>query len=158
MKRPVKHRKTHCIHGHEFTPENTRIKSNGIRLCRTCERNRDRERGRNKAFRDKRNAAQNLPVNVRKKRLWRYTLTELEVELIIEAQGGVCPCGKPLSDGYFIDHDHACCPDQKSCGRCIRGFLCNSCNVALGFAYNNPDTLNALATYLERYRHRRISA
>lgn len=30
--------KTHCKHGHEYTPENTRIdKKRGIRLCRTCE-------------------------------------------------------------------------------------------------------------------------
>ncbi len=30
-------RKTHCIHGHEFTPENTRLRPNA-RQCRTCER------------------------------------------------------------------------------------------------------------------------
>jgi hypothetical protein len=27
---------THCLRGHEFTPENTTIRSNGTRLCRTC--------------------------------------------------------------------------------------------------------------------------
>lgn len=33
-------RKTHCIHGHEFTPENTYIRpSTGHRYCRTCARN-----------------------------------------------------------------------------------------------------------------------
>lgn len=30
-------RKTHCIRGHEFTPENTRIrKTDGARVCRAC--------------------------------------------------------------------------------------------------------------------------
>lgn len=29
-------RKTHCIHGHEFTPENTYVKPNGHRQCRRC--------------------------------------------------------------------------------------------------------------------------
>ncbi len=29
-------RKTHCIHGHEFTPENTAITRNGSRRCRAC--------------------------------------------------------------------------------------------------------------------------
>lgn len=29
-------RKTHCIHGHEFTPENTRINKRGNRGCRAC--------------------------------------------------------------------------------------------------------------------------
>lgn len=31
-------RKTHCDHGHEFTPENTRIMPEGWRRCRTCAR------------------------------------------------------------------------------------------------------------------------
>lgn len=35
--------KTHCIAGHEFTPENTRVRG-GTRKCRTC----DRERATNK--------------------------------------------------------------------------------------------------------------
>jgi HNH endonuclease len=30
--------RTHCIHDHEFTKENTRIDSRGKRTCRTCER------------------------------------------------------------------------------------------------------------------------
>lgn len=29
-------RKTHCIHGHAFTPENTRLRTEGGRHCRTC--------------------------------------------------------------------------------------------------------------------------
>ncbi len=29
-------RKTHCIHGHEFTPDNTMIRSGGSRKCRIC--------------------------------------------------------------------------------------------------------------------------
>ena len=30
--------KTHCKSGHEFTESNTRIKPNGSRSCRTCDR------------------------------------------------------------------------------------------------------------------------
>jgi hypothetical protein len=33
-------RKTHCIHGHEFTDTNTRVRINGSRVCRACERSR----------------------------------------------------------------------------------------------------------------------
>lgn len=40
---------THCIHGHEFTSENTIIKPNGTRQCRQCRRERDRGR-RDAAF------------------------------------------------------------------------------------------------------------
>jgi hypothetical protein len=35
-------RKTHCAHGHPFTPANTRRRPNGARACRTCERTRTR--------------------------------------------------------------------------------------------------------------------
>ena len=36
--------KTHCKHGHEFTPENTRIHGDGWRACRACERAKVRRR------------------------------------------------------------------------------------------------------------------
>lgn len=36
---------THCKHGHEYTTENTYIKTNGTRACRTCMRKWDKERG-----------------------------------------------------------------------------------------------------------------
>lgn len=39
----VNARKTHCIHGHEYTPENT-IWENGWRKCRTCRRAKDKAR------------------------------------------------------------------------------------------------------------------
>lgn len=42
-------RKTHCKHGHEFTPENTRVYENRegwARQCRECERNREKGRRR----------------------------------------------------------------------------------------------------------------
>ena len=44
-------RKTHCVHGHEFTPENTRITVEGSRSCRTCQtlRSERRTRERNTA-------------------------------------------------------------------------------------------------------------
>ena len=35
-KRDKNSRKTHCVHGHEFVPENTYIKANGNRQCKQC--------------------------------------------------------------------------------------------------------------------------
>lgn len=32
---------TSCVNGHEFTTDNTYIKPNGYKACRTCKRNRD---------------------------------------------------------------------------------------------------------------------
>lgn len=37
---------THCKRGHEFTPENTRIRRDGWRNCKTCDRERVRRRWR----------------------------------------------------------------------------------------------------------------
>ena len=34
--------KTHCIHGHEYTEENTYTRPNGYRVCRECHRERCR--------------------------------------------------------------------------------------------------------------------
>lgn len=44
-------RKTHCIHGHEFTTENTYLTPNGRRQCRQCLRRRE------EAWRARRSAA-----------------------------------------------------------------------------------------------------
>lgn len=40
----AKRRRTHCQHGHEYTPENTYIRANGNRVCRECARASDRKR------------------------------------------------------------------------------------------------------------------
>lgn len=32
------HMRTHCVHGHELTPENTRRERNGYPRCRACDR------------------------------------------------------------------------------------------------------------------------
>lgn len=37
-------RQTHCVHGHEFTAENTAILPSGSRKCHACSRERDRRR------------------------------------------------------------------------------------------------------------------
>lgn len=47
----VNHRKTHCKQGHEFSVENTAIRSGGGRTCRTCKREEARR------IRDRRRAA-----------------------------------------------------------------------------------------------------
>jgi HNH endonuclease len=39
----VNARKTHCVHGHEFTAENTKPRRDGSRICRECERKLKRE-------------------------------------------------------------------------------------------------------------------
>jgi hypothetical protein len=35
-KEPANKGKTHCVHGHEYTAENTYINNKGCRVCKTC--------------------------------------------------------------------------------------------------------------------------
>lgn len=43
LRRMARTNKTHCVHGHEFTPENTYMTSSGHRYCRECKKRRQRE-------------------------------------------------------------------------------------------------------------------
>jgi len=60
-------------------------------------------------------------------------------------------CGR-VDQRLDIDHDHQCCPGQRSCGKCVRGFLCRPCNVGLGMFGDDPARLRAAAEYIEKHR------
>jgi hypothetical protein len=51
-------------------------------------------------------------------------------------------CASP-GHAIFIDHDHACCPGKRSCGRCLRGLLHRTCNVAVGYFETYGDLIRA---------------
>lgn len=66
---------------------------------------------------------------------------------ILKSQNGVCLiCHKPnrhktAKVSLAVDHDHRCCPGKKSCGKCIRGLLCNRCNLCLGWFEDNRESI-----------------
>lgn len=72
----------------------------------------------------------------RKYRISSYGLTQESFDLLLEVQQHACGmCHEPFEEGQLVhvDHDHACCQFKKrSCGKCIRGLLCHTCNIALG--------------------------
>jgi len=80
----------------------------------------------------------------------RYNMTLLEFEEMVKSQDGKCAICKRTTEKFVVDHDHACCDGEISCGDCVRGLLCNSCNTMLGFAGDNIQTLNAASKYLAR--------
>jgi hypothetical protein len=84
----------------------------------------------------------------------KYKITKQMYLDMLEQQGGVCAIckGLPKRNWLAVDHDHLCCPGTKTCGYCIRGLLCSSCNSFLGRVSDNPQTLNE---YLEKYSKER---
>lgn len=144
----------------EFGPD--RRKKNGKKsACKACERevvNRWR-RANPEAY----EALKRLPKTERQKLRRRerdlhekYGLTLPGYEQLLADHGGVCAiCGNPPSGNgrsgasLHLDHDHACCPEGRSCGKCIRGLLCGSCNTMIGLAGDDPDRLLAAARYLQ---------
>lgn len=83
-----------------------------------------------------------------KKFAGRYGMTPEHFTHVMVNLGECAICGE--TNDLHIDHDHSCC-DKKygTCGLCNRGVLCRGCNFSLGGAKDNPQTLRALADYLE---------
>lgn len=71
-------------------------------------------------------------------------------ELYLKQDGRCAICSEPFGESSpCVDHDHNCCPDRlKSCGKCVRGLLCNPCNKGIGFFNDNPARLLEAAKYL----------
>lgn len=85
--------------------------------------------------------------------LRRYNLTAEQYDDLVEDQQGRCAlCGRAEPGGkgsWHIDHDHSCCPGRTSCGKCVRGLLCNGCNLGAGHLDRmlKATSLEAIAQY-----------
>jgi len=70
-----------------------------------------------------------------------YNLTWYDYLLMLDTCNYACPiCNEPFTKNSppHIDHDHSCCADKQSCGKCVRGLLCRLCNTALGYLRDSP--------------------
>jgi hypothetical protein len=74
---------------------------------------------------------------------------------LLAVQNGVCAvCGRPPRKGgrrLAVDHDHTCCPGPTSCGKCVRGLLCWSCNKFLHHIGDDVDRIESAADYLRNW-------
>ena len=80
----------------------------------------------------------------------RYGITGEEYEKLLEAQNCRCKiCGTTepgnKAGSFVVDHDH----DSKE----VRGLLCFACNIMLGHAKDNVETLSSAIRYLEVKRN-----
>lgn len=81
---------------------------------------------------------------------WRYGISTPTLLRMREMAGRVCPICETESD-LHVDHDHRCCPGGRSCGRCVRGLLCGSCNRAIGLLRDDPKILASAMAYLAAF-------
>ena len=82
-------------------------------------------------------------------RLKRFNISWTEFQNMVDSQSKKCKiCDKDLAGKFTIDHDHACCEGRYSCGKCIRGILCNNCNLGLGNFKDNIKILENAIKYL----------
>lgn len=107
-----------------------------------------------------------VDANSHKRKLkLHYNLTPADYDRKLSLQGGVCEiCGRPEKRTMkgrpmrlAVDHSHACCATNKSCGNCVRGLICHNCNMLLGYAEEKPETLLAAVEYLARYTTPRVA-
>ncbi len=66
-------------------------------------------------------------------------------------------CLGPLEKEWAVDHDHELAAlhghdARHGCPRCFRGILCKACNLMLGWARDNPKTLETGAAYIRTAR------
>lgn len=87
----------------------------------------------------------------------RHGMSRVEWLEIIDRQGGCCYlCSEPLDlvtpRKVHVDHDHRCCPGNRSCRYCRRGVACHACNSAIGILRDDPARLRRIADNLEAAR------
>ena len=124
------------------------------RLCKLCDSKKGRayyNKNREKVLQKYKNKI--LPARNRYARVKRiYNLTPYQYDSLIINQEGKCAICEVKSVSYLsVDHNHDCCSGRTSCGECVRGLLCNRCNLGLGAFDDNIDKLLRAVDYLLDY-------
>ena len=137
--------------------------SSGVRSsCKAC-RKQTRKNSRHKkpeVYREQKVRYKLKNSEKHKNSLYKsiHKITYDEYLEMIKNQENVCKiCGaSPQGDRFWaLDHDHNCCGKGRSCPKCQRGVLCQSCNKILGFAKDNKEVLAKAIEYLEEYERKK---
>lgn len=137
------------------TPENLKLMEQSLRRCSMCNivKKYSEYHGDKKSWTKIKSNCIECCRRTRKKNEFRvkYGITLEIYQKMLESQDFSCAiCKTKLEDrkDIRIDHDHNCCKGEFSCGKCIRGLLCNSCNCGLGYFKDNKILLKNAISYL----------
>ena len=139
----------------EFAKDKSK-KDGHQRLCKKCDSRKSREyyNANKDKIKEREKKYRRLRLNWnRYRRVKRkYNLSDFEYDSMIINQESSCAICKKKNIFFFaVDHDHKCCSEKTSCGKCVRGLLCNSCNWGLGNFNDDIDTMLKAIDYLLDY-------
>jgi hypothetical protein len=63
--------------------------------------------------------------------LRQFRMSPEQYDSLYEAQDGkcyLCRVATGKTKRLSVDHDHRCCKEVPTCGKCTRGLLCGECN------------------------------
>ena len=85
--------------------------------------------------------------NPEARRLVVYGVTPEQYSAALERGCEICG---DHPETLAIDHDHKCCPSsrKRTCGQCVRGFLCRKCNTGIGMLRDSEELLSRAIEYL----------
>lgn len=114
-------------------------------------KNKDSINAKHKVYREE------FPEKNKERKLkYYYNITLDQYNEMLDSQNHVCAIceGTNESSGkdLFVDHDHSCCPGGRSCGECVRGLLCNDCNLSIGRMRDDPIRLTKAVEYILEFR------
>ena len=82
---------------------------------------------------------------------YKYGLTLAQYNAMVDEQDGACGSCFVRTEKLHVDHDHACCPGERSCGKCVRGLLCHNCNArVVAMVENSRVLIERAIDYLDR--------
>lgn len=119
-------------------------------------------------YREEREPAEARERRLRKMTCRTHNLTLEQFVAMRDQQKDRCKsCAEPLRleelRAVHVDHDPKCCPnprtkqerastDFRTCGKCVRGLLCSSCNRAVGLLERYPHHVEKWMQYLRSAR------
>jgi hypothetical protein len=141
-------RKPICKYGHARVPENLTAQG----ACRLCAYDYRMKWNRE-------NKGRVLELGRKSRLKVRYKMDEVKYQSMLFEQEDKCAiCGNPFTEDLkgkpHVDHSHACCPSERSCGKCVRALLCHKCNIVIAYANDNPRVLAEAILYLNKHKEK----